>query len=115
MELASTTWESASWDPDRDMLVFDWGDIKTGRQCEMTLHPHHDGWEMDPIHALACYLICGTSAYKATASAAATCMIYALFGSVRQYVWRGGGSCAPPLGTDCTATRDQLRGAVSTC
>ena len=54
------------------MLVFDWGDIKTGRQYEMTLHPHHDGWEMDPIHALACYLICGTSSYKAVASVAVT-------------------------------------------
>ncbi|EJK63683.1 hypothetical protein THAOC_15645, partial [Thalassiosira oceanica] len=70
MELASTTWESASWDPDRDMLVFDWGDIKTGRQYEMTLHPHHDGWEMDPIHALACYLMCGSPSYKASASVA---------------------------------------------
>eukprot|EP00969_Alexandrium_andersonii_P067476 2976894-Alexandrium_andersonii.AAC.1 len=30
-EVAATTWESAEWDDDKQFLLFDWGEIKTGQ------------------------------------------------------------------------------------
>ena len=74
-EVAATTWESATWDEDRQMLVFDWGEFKGGQQYIMTLHPsadEEDGWILDSLHSLACYILCGSTTYKASASAEET-------------------------------------------
>ena len=71
-EVAATTWESAEWDDDKQFLLFDWGEIKTGQQYIMTLHPNadsEDGWLLCSIHSIACNLICGSTVYKASASA----------------------------------------------
>ena len=71
-EVGSTTWDSATWDEDRQMLVFDWGELKGSQQYIMTLHPSadvEDGWILDSFHSIACYLLCAPSTYKASASA----------------------------------------------
>ena len=71
-EVAVTTWDSASWDEERQMLVFDWGELKVGQQYIMTLHPSadvEDGWVLDSFHSLGCYLLCAPSKHKASASA----------------------------------------------
>lgn len=67
-EVAVTTWESARWDEERQMLEFDWGELKVGQQYIMTLHPSadvEDGWVLDSFHSLACYLLCAPRKYKA--------------------------------------------------
>lgn len=56
-EIASTTWESAEWDEDRNHLLFDWGEIKNGQQYVMTLHPAADiecGWLLCSSHSSTC-------------------------------------------------------------
>ena len=71
-EVAVTTWDSSSWDEERQMLVFDWGELKVGQQYIMTLHPSadvEDGWVLDSFHSLGCYLLCAPSKHKASASA----------------------------------------------
>eukprot|EP00985_Skeletonema_marinoi_P021718 scaffold13473_cov81-Skeletonema_marinoi.AAC.1 len=57
-------------DDDKQFLLFDWGEIKTGQQYIMTLHPNadsEDGWLLCSIHSIACNLICGSTVYKASA------------------------------------------------
>ncbi len=74
-EVAATTWDSATWDEDRQMLIFDWGEFKGGQQYIMTLHPSadvEDGWVLDSFHSTASYLLCAPTKYKASASAAET-------------------------------------------
>ncbi|EJK48593.1 hypothetical protein THAOC_32595, partial [Thalassiosira oceanica] len=63
-EVDSSTWESAQYDTDRSMLVFDWGESKNGVQYAMTMHPQNpgeknDGWLTDWNHAMAGHILCG--------------------------------------------------------
>jgi hypothetical protein len=65
-EISASTWDSTSWDEDRQMLVLDWGEFKKGVQYIMTFHPDAVGWILDAYHALACYLLAGHGRYAAT-------------------------------------------------
>ncbi|EJK44324.1 hypothetical protein THAOC_37144, partial [Thalassiosira oceanica] len=61
-EVDSSTWESAQYDTDRSMLVFDWGESKNGVQYAMTMHPQNpgeknDGWLTDWNHAMAGHIL----------------------------------------------------------
>ena len=63
-EVDSSVWDFATYDVDRAMLVFDWGESKKGVQYAMTMHPqnpgeNNDGWLLDWTHSIACQLICG--------------------------------------------------------
>ncbi|EJK45785.1 hypothetical protein THAOC_35583 [Thalassiosira oceanica] len=63
-EVDSSVWNFASYDEDRAMIVFDWGESKNGVQYAMSMHPqnpgeNNDGWLLDWPHSIACQLIGG--------------------------------------------------------
>ncbi len=56
-ELATSTWSSAEYDIDGEALIFDWREVKTGKETAMVFTPDAKGWLIDPIHSLAAYLV----------------------------------------------------------
>ena len=71
-EVEAMTWESARWEEERGFLANIWGEYKNGNQYEMTFHSEKEGWLLDFIHAMACYLICAPRSYTSAASAQET-------------------------------------------
>ncbi|MGH7954610.1 MAG: hypothetical protein ACREOZ_01480, partial [Gloeomargaritales cyanobacterium] len=67
-EVSTSTWDSAYWDLDGDMLIFDWRETKKAEESVMTFHPDASSFHLDQFHTLACYLLAGQGRYDAAAA-----------------------------------------------
>ncbi len=59
-ELSTATWDSSEYNVDDQSLVLDWREVKTGNETKMYYGPDSEGWLLDTIHSLSCYIISNT-------------------------------------------------------
>ncbi len=98
-EVSTSTWDEAEWNVDQEFLSLKWGEIKNGRQHEMTFHPDAMDWMLDMFHALACYIIAGPA--TAPKSSAAASGVHWMFPAYVDMVKGGAASKASRIIEKC--------------
>jgi hypothetical protein len=66
-EVSTLNFNNLRWSEDDEMLWTGWNELKTGRNTEISYHEDYDSYQVDQIHALACYIITAEGKLKGSA------------------------------------------------